>query len=107
MNRFLDAPIVVSLETDYRNWKYEPMTLTICSEFINDTALDQIVFNQLANASDSKQYENLRHFFEVIAAINGENIKSIDQFKDIDYLNNFTGDDLLRIAKEVISLCRS
>lgn len=105
MNRFLDSPISVSLEKDYRNWKYRPMAITICTDFINDTSVNQFIerFANVSDEYDSKtSYDEYKSFFEMIGALNVENIDLINQFESIDSVKNFTGDDLLFIAIEVI-----
>lgn len=99
MVRFLNEPIVISLERDYRNWIYQPLDITICTDFVNETVLEQLVNNQFVNIT--KRSDDYNRFFEVVALANSGNIQEFDQFEGMESLKMFSGEDLLYIATEV------
>lgn len=103
IRRFLSGPIVVSLEKDYRNWIYEPMAITICTDFLNKSVMHDLI-QRYANVDgdcDPDSYELYRQYFELIGSLNSENLHLIGDFEDTSFFANFTGDDLLSIAIEV------
>lgn len=103
IRRFLSGPIVVSLEKDYRNWVYEPMAITICTDFLNESVMHEIIqrYASVEQDCDPDSYELYRQYFELIGSLNAENVQSISEFEHTDLFVNFTGDDLLSIAIEV------
>lgn len=104
--RFWNGPIVVSMEKDYRNWAYEPVAITICTDYLNETTMHEIV-QRYANTDedcDPESYELYRQYFALIASLNLENFHLINEFGHTDLFANFTGEDLLSIAIEVNQL---
>lgn len=101
--RFLNGPIVVSLEKDYRNWVYDPMAITICTDYLNEDAMNRLVEQYTETDEDCypESYEFYRRFFNVIGLLNPENIHLLSEFQDEPQILNFTGDELRIIAKEV------
>lgn len=103
LRRFLNGPIVVSLEKDYRNWVYEPMAITICTDFLNESATHKIIqrYTTTEEDCDPDSYELYRQYFELIGSLNPENLHLISEFEHTDLFANLTGDDLLSIAVNV------
>lgn len=103
IHRFLNGPIVVSMEKDYRNWVYEPMAITICTDFIDKSAMHEIIqqYTNIEEDCDPDSYELYRQYFELIASLNPKNLHLIAQFDDINSIANLTGEDLLSIAIKV------
>lgn len=103
IRRFLNGPIVVSLEKDYRNWVYEPPAITICTDFLNKSVMHDLVerYANVEEDCDPDTYEFYRQYFELIGSLNSENLHLIREFEQIDLVANFTGEDLLSIAIEV------
>lgn len=101
--RFLNGPIVVSLEKDYRNWVYDPMAITICTDFLNQSVMHDIIqrYTNVDEDCDPDSYDLYRQYFELIGSLTPENLHLIDEFKHTDLFMNFTGEDLLSIATEV------
>lgn len=100
--RFLNGPIVVSQEKDYRNWVYEPMAMTICTDYLNRTTMHEMV-QRYANTDedcDPDSYELYRQYFELIASLNLDNLHLVSKFEH-DLFANLTGEDLLSIAIKV------
>lgn len=103
IRRFLNGPIVISLEKDYRNWVYQPMAITICSDFLNKSVMHEII-QRHANVDedcDPDSYELYRQYFELIGSLNSENLHLISDFEHTDLFANLSGEDLLSIAIEV------
>lgn len=106
IRRFLNGPIVVSLEKDYRNWVYEPMAITICTDFLNKSAMHEII-QRYANTEedcDPDSYELYRQYFDLIRSLSSENLHLISEFEHTDLFANLTGEDLLSIAIEVCQI---
>lgn len=103
IRRFLGGPIVVSLEKDYRNWVYEPMAITICTDFVNKSVMHEMVerYAKVDEDCDPDSYKLYRQYFELIGSLNADNLHLIGEFEDTDFFANLTGDDLLSIAIEV------
>lgn len=90
------------------------MDITICSDYTNNEALDQLIF-EYANASEECEVPNYKdhsNLFKLIAMSNIFHIDDFIQFADLSFVKNFTGDNLLRIAitvssynKNKINLC--
>lgn len=102
--RFINGPIVVTLEKDYRNWVYKPMAITICTDYLNENATDVLMQRFSENFSqfsidDSRKY---RDFFHIIGSLNAENLDLIRKFENTNLFSNLTGEDLLTIATEVL-----
>lgn len=101
--RFLNGPIVVSLEKDYRNWAYDPMAITICTDYLDENAMNRLIeqYTDTTEDCDPESYDIYRRYFNVIGSLNAENIHLLTEFQDEQQILNFTGDDLRNIAKEV------
>lgn len=101
--RFLNGPIVVSLEKDYRNWAYEPMAITICSDYLDEDAMNSLIqrYTDTTEDCDPDSYDIYRRFFEVVGLMNAENIHLIGEFENDELIMNLTGEDLRTIATEV------
>lgn len=93
----------MSLEKDYRNWVYEPMAITICTDFLNQSVMHDIIrrYTDVDEDCDPDSYDLYRQYFELIGSLTPENLHLIDEFKHTDLFMNFTGEDLLSIATEV------
>lgn len=100
--RFVNGPIVVTLEKDYRNWVYEPMAITICTDYMNASAANELIerFKGTITGFDSSRSEDYHHFFNVVGTLNAENVHLLKEFESTDLFEHFTGEDLLTIAAE-------
>lgn len=103
IRRFLSGPIVVSLEKDYRNWVYEPMAITICTDFLNASVMHEMIqrYTNVDENCDPDTFELYRQYFALIGSLNSENLQLISEFEGSGLFVNLTGDDLLSIAIEV------
>lgn len=101
--RFINGPIVVTLEKDYRNWAYEPMAITICTDYLHENAADELIerFSRNLKEFDTNSSNSYRHLFNVIGSLNAENIDRMNEIGNIDLFGTLTGDDLMAIATEV------
>lgn len=109
IRRFLNGPIVVSLDKDYRNWVYEPMAITICTDFLNKSVMDEIIqqYTNTEEDCDPDSYELYRQYFELIGSLNADNLHSISEYEHTDLFTNLTGEDLLSIAIKVSQVISS
>lgn len=104
--RFLNGSIVISLEKDYRNWAYDPMALTICTDYLHESVFDKLIQN-FGNASgncDAQCYIDFQHFFSVANSITASNMDRLIEFEQSKLFLNLTGEDLLAIVTEVNNL---
>lgn len=94
---------MVSLEKDYRNWAYEPMAITICTDYLDEDAMNTLIqqYTDTTEDCDPDSYDIYRRFFAAIGLMNADNIHSIREFANIDLVMNFTGEDLRIIATQV------
>lgn len=101
--RFLNGPIVVSLEKDYRNWGYEPMTITICTDYLNEDAMNNVIQRYINTTGNSQldHFDLYQRYFHMIASLNANNFQSLNEFANVELFANLTGDDLLTIVTEV------
>lgn len=100
--RYLKRPIVVSLDKDYRNWAYEPMAITICTEYIHKRAINELVerFQNPLDVINPNIHNEYHKFFSIIGLINAEKIHLIEEFNATNLFSNLTGEDLLDIVIE-------
>lgn len=100
--RFLNGPIVVSLERNYREWSHEPMAITICTDQLHQNVIDASYrrFVNNANGSEAESDDVYRRLFHAIGSLNADNIHSMGEFENIGLFLNFSGEDILRIAME-------
>lgn len=100
--RFINGPIVVTLEKDYRNWVYEPMAITICTNYLHENASDELIQHFQEKFNDSTNHsEDYRNLFNIVGSLNAENVDLIDKIENIDLFLNLSGKDLLMIASKV------
>lgn len=100
--RFLNGPIIVSLEKNYRDWAHEPMAITICTDYVDESVADNL-YRRLANngnGSKTENYDVYRRFFHAVGTLNAENIQSMEEFENMSVFTNLNGDDIFGIAIE-------
>lgn len=101
--RFVNNPFIFTLEANYHNWSYMHPAITICTDFINDSFIDEsygLTTNKMID-NESKDYQNYRRNMKIIASLNAENVHLINAFEDIPFFKDLSGDNLLDIAYNV------
>lgn len=95
--RYWKGPIVVSLESDYRNWAYRPPAITYCQSRFDYRVVDRIAGSYCnASAEDCAAYKAL------IRTVANSNVSNLHTFERFEHLSaKFTGDDLLEMAAAV------
>lgn len=95
--RYWNGPIVVSLESDYRNWVYRPPAITYCRNQFDYLVVDRIAASYCnASAVDCAAYKML------IQTVANSNVSNLHTFERFEHLSaKFTGADLVEIAAAV------
>lgn len=93
----------LSMETDYRNWTYEPMAITICTNYFHENATEEVI-QRFEGEWDADSYEDYHQFFRILSVLNVENMHLMEEITNIDRFVNLTGEDLFNIVVEVNKL---
>lgn len=92
------------METDYNNWSYSMPAYTICTDYANETFIDEYYQRSEKVTSinnESEIYKEYQKYMRIIGALNAENIHSIDRFEDTKLFENLTGEEIFDIALNV------
>jgi len=80
------------------------LSITICSDSINETFIDDYYKRSKKITSintDSKTYRDHHRYMKIIGNLNAENIESIEEFESTELLKNLRGEEILDIAVKV------
>lgn len=104
VSRFVNDPFIFTVKTDYNSWSYNIPSLTICSDYMNDSFVDEIYQrfeNVTSIAYESRTYRDYYHYMKLIGSLNAENIHLIDDFENTKLFKNLTGEEIFNIALNV------
>lgn len=99
--RYENNPIVVTLETNHREWVYGPPGFTLCSSYIDNETITELVLEYWGtNASDSpEQFKYYASYLQTISTTNLKNLEQFGRFKNATDLNRV---DMLYVARQVL-----
>lgn len=95
------------MEANYNNWTYRVPAYTICSDYINDSFIDEY-YKRIENVTlidhGAKIYRDYRHYMPIIASLNAENITFIDRFQHTELFKNLSGEEIFDIAVNAMTV---
>ncbi|XP_037050277.1 sodium channel protein Nach-like [Bradysia coprophila] len=97
-HRYQDNSVVLSLETNWRNWEYLAPGVTICTDYIDDTRANNFVETNWNLSENDSNFPIYKNFVEVIARTTYGNLQELRQFSKYTFLH---GLNLLQIAREM------
>ena len=115
MSRFIDDPFIFTKEVNYHDWSYNEAALTICSDYANESFIDDY-YKRSKNVTsinrNSSAYQDYSRYMKIIGSLNAENIDSIVAFEKTELFKSLSGEDIFEIALKVrallvVMLCES
>lgn len=104
VTRFITDPTVFTVETNYNSWFYKRPAFTICTDYTNNSFIDEY-YQRSENVTsinyDSRTYRDYNHYMKIIGYLNAENIDLIEEFENTDLFKNLTGQEIFDIALNV------
>lgn len=105
--RFIEDPFIYTVETQEISnvdWSYRMPAYTVCSDFVNNSFIDQY-YKRSKNVTfidkDSKVYKDYYRYMEAIGSLNAGNIDSLDQFENSEWFKDLSGEEIFEIAIDV------
>ncbi|XP_031622598.1 uncharacterized protein LOC116340304 [Contarinia nasturtii] len=100
LDRFLNDPFVLTLETNYHTWSYNLPALTICTDYQNERFIAAF-YKYTTNVSIdyySKSYQDYHYDMKILGSITADSMHIIDEFKNTTSLQNLSGEELLDVV---------
>ena len=92
------------MEVNYHDWSYNDPALTICSDYANESFINEYYKSNENVTSinyNSSVYLDYNHYLKIIGSLNAENIYSIDEFEKTELFKSLSGEEILNIALNV------
>lgn len=104
VTRFITDPTVFTVETNYNSWVYKRPAITICTDYTNNSFIDEY-YQRSENVTsidyDSTTYRDYNHYMKIIGYLNAENFNLIEEFENTDLFKSLTGEEIFDIALNV------
>lgn len=80
--RYASNPISVQLDSNHRQWMYGPIGITLCTKFVDDSAVKKLVrrFWNITSDTDSVRFNYYASFLHVIANTDSGNLTAFKPF---------------------------
>ena len=92
------------MEVNYNNWIYSTPALTVCTDYVNHSFIDEY-YKRAENITsidkNSATYHDYQRYMKIIGSLNAENIHLIDEFDNSELFKNLSGDQIYNIALNV------